>query len=318
MAIVQITRNSTNTIALSRGLTDSLKFIAALMVAFGHYAGYALPYTENCIYRLAVMFAGNVGVALFFILSGYGLMKSELYRHQDLLQFVKKRLAKVYLPVVLISFIWQIILWPDGEGWNHLPKMLYATFWGFSDGVLWFVKAIMICYVFFRLYLLFRARSNKAGLISLLMGTIIVYVLVYYYFADWAAIGIPLFSLGILLVDYNDKLSGLLKSWWILLIVLLLTIGYLILDFCSDGNLYLKALSNWYVVILILMFCVRFDIEVTTPRWMGDFSYDLYITHNKVINYCKPLFPYIGFWRFSLYSIAIAYMYYLLRKIIKI
>ena len=88
MAIVQITRNSTNTIALSRGLTDSLKFIAALMVAFGHYAGYALPYTENCIYRLTVMFAGNVGVALFFILSGYGLMKSELYRHQDLLQFV--------------------------------------------------------------------------------------------------------------------------------------------------------------------------------------------------------------------------------------
>lgn len=319
MAIVCINRNSETSIVLSRGLTDFLKFIAAIMVALGHYAGYALTFTDNPIYRLTVMFAGNVGVALFFLLSGYGLMKSELNRPQALMQFIKKRLAKVYLPVVLISFIWQIILWPEDAGVSHLPKMLYATFWGFSDGVLWFVKAIMICYILFRIYLLFKRISSRAGFISLLLGTSIVYSLVYYYFADWAAISAPLFSVGILLADYNDKLSSILSSWWILPIIIILTIGCLILDFYSGGgNLYLKALGNWYVVVLILMLCVRYKIEIATPRWMGDFSYDLYITHNKVINYCKPLFPYIGFWRFTLFTILTAYIFYLLRKFLKI
>ena len=193
MAIVSITSNSDNSITLTRGFTNLLKFVAAIMVAFGHYAGYALTFTDNPIYRLTVMFAGNVGVALFFLLSGYGLMKSELNKHQDLLQFIKKRLAKVYLPVVLVSFIWQLVLWPHDVGVGHLPKMLYATFLGFSDGVLWFVKAIMICYILFRVYLIFRRISNKAGFISLLVGTTIVYALIYYYFADWAAISIPLF-----------------------------------------------------------------------------------------------------------------------------
>ena len=153
---------------------------------------------------------------------------------------------------------------------------------------------------------------------SLVVGTSIVYALVYYYFADWAAIGIPLFSLGILLADYKDKLSDLLKSWWMLLIILLLTIFYVILDHYSEGNLYLKALCNWYVVISLLMLCVRYKIDIATPRWMGDFSYDLYITHNKVINYCKPLCSYIGFWRFTLFTIIVAYLFYLLRKFLKI
>lgn len=320
MAIVCINRNSETSIVLSRGLTDFLKFIAAIMVAFGHYAGYALTFTDNPIYRLTTTFAGTLGVAIFFLLSGYGLMKSELNRHQDLLLFIKKRLAKVYLPVVLISFIWQVILWPKGAGVSHLPKLLYATFWGFSDGVLWFVKAIMICYILFRVYLLFRGISRKAGFVSLVIGTSIVYALVYYYFADWAAISIPLFSVGILLADYNQKISALFKSWWILLIVLLLTIFYFLLYLLgvTEGELYLKALFNWYVIITVLMLCLRLTITLSIPRWMGDFSYDIYITHNKVINYLKPLYSYVGFWRFSFFAVLIASLFYLLRKFLKI
>lgn len=94
MAIVSITRDFDDKIVLSRGLTDFLKFIASIMVALGHYAGYAITFTDNPVYRFIVMFAGNVGVALFFILSGYGLMKSELNRHQDLLLFIKKKISQ--------------------------------------------------------------------------------------------------------------------------------------------------------------------------------------------------------------------------------
>jgi len=76
-----ITRNQEQSVVLSRGLTDVVKFAAAIMVAFGHYAGHALSFSNNPVYRITVMFAGNVGVALFFFLSGYGLMMSERKQH---------------------------------------------------------------------------------------------------------------------------------------------------------------------------------------------------------------------------------------------
>ena len=69
--------SQTESITLDRGFTDLLKLIAAIMVAMGHYSGHALDYMENPLLRLFVMNGGSVGVAVFFFLSGYGLMMSE-------------------------------------------------------------------------------------------------------------------------------------------------------------------------------------------------------------------------------------------------
>lgn len=158
-----IRKNNEQTIILSRGLTDIIKFFAAIMVAFGHYASHAINFSTSPAYRVTVMFAGNVGVALFFFLSGYGLMMSERKSHLALWPFIKRRISKVYLPVILVSFVWQLILWPSGAGWERLPHLLYATFWGFSDGILWFVKAILICYALFRIYLAFNKVNRGEG-----------------------------------------------------------------------------------------------------------------------------------------------------------
>ena len=316
MPIISITHNSERSIVLSRGLTDLLKFIASLMVAFGHYAGYALSYTDNPIYRFIVMFAGNVGVALFFFISGYGLMMSEQKRHLTLFQFIKRRLSKVYLPVVFVSFIWQLFLWPSNAGIERIPHLIYATLWGFSDGILWFVKAIMLCYVLFRIYIYFK---NKVGreFIALLIGTIVVYALVFYYFADWCAIAIPMFTLGVIISDYNRLSFDTLKSKWIIIILLAITILYTIL-YVLLGNLYFKALFNWYVIILLLIICVFYRIDVKIPSWMGEISYDIYITHNKVINYLRPMCAYIGFWNFTLITAIVSSLVYILRKLFKI
>ena len=314
--ILKISNNTEHSIVLHRGFTDFIKFIAAIMVAYGHYAGYALDHTSNPLYRISVMFLGSLGVALFFFISGYGLMMSERRSHLDLWPFIKRRLSKVYLPVVLVSFIWQLVLWPYGAGWDRIPDLLYSTFWGFSDGILWFVKAIMICYGLFRLYLLFR-KSVFGTVCALTVGTIVAYTLVYHLFADWAAISIPLFSLGILIADYNEKSYKILRSRNGIIIISLIT-ALMVLLFLYKGNLYLKSLFNWYVIFALLLFASRLHINVDIPKWWGEISYDIYITHNKVINYLKPMYTYIGFWRFTLVVSLVASLVHLLRKLLKI
>ena len=95
-------------LSINRGVSDLLKIISAVLVMFSHYynlkaqAGYAL----NPIELVLRSQGGNVGVAIFFFLSGYGLMMSELKRHLNFKEFLKKRFLKVYLPVLLVTMIW--------------------------------------------------------------------------------------------------------------------------------------------------------------------------------------------------------------------
>ena len=75
------------------------------MVAFSHYAEHALDYTSNIVLRLLSMTGGYTGVAIFFFLSGYGLMMSERNKHKGFIAFLCSRLSKVYVPVVIVSAI---------------------------------------------------------------------------------------------------------------------------------------------------------------------------------------------------------------------
>ena len=307
-----ITNNQKESVVLSRGLTDLIKFVAAAMVAFGHYSAYALEFSSNLVYRITVMFAGDVGVALFFFLSGYGLMMSERKQHLAFWPFLKRRFSKVYLPVVFVTVIWQLILWPSDAGWERLPKMLYAVFWGFSDGTLWFVKVIMVCYMLFRIYLVGKERR----LIVLLLGTAVVCFFCASVLGSWTAISIPLFSLGILVADHSKLCYQAAHSWWMIVVVAAITLLMVGL-YVWKGNLYLHGLADWYVVLALIVLCSYFIIEVKTPSIMGTISYDIYLTNNKVINYLRPLYPSLGLLHFVIGVVIVSTASYTIRKQIK-
>ncbi len=135
MKNISITKNIDYSILFSRGLTDFLKFIAALLIALGHYSSVVNEQTSNLVYKILPLFSGYVGVAIFFFFSGYGLMMSEKRNHLPLKSFLVKRILKVYFPVVIVSFLWQIVLWPDGRGLDYVPHALYTIFFG---GLRWY------------------------------------------------------------------------------------------------------------------------------------------------------------------------------------
>ena len=102
---------------LNRNFTDFIKFISCLMIAFHHYSqGRVANGSDNIIYQLLSTQGGWLGVAVFFFLSGYGLMKSEIKRHLDIYEFLKRRLVTTYLPAVFVSFLWSGYLIYVGGG----------------------------------------------------------------------------------------------------------------------------------------------------------------------------------------------------------
>lgn len=102
-------------IVLCKGTCDVIKLIAALMVITSHIGSVALGPAYNSTHWSFYLLAtqnGYIGVALFFFLSGYGLMESEIRRHLPLYQFIKRRLLKVYFPVLLVTGLWLLITPP--------------------------------------------------------------------------------------------------------------------------------------------------------------------------------------------------------------
>ena len=57
--------------------------------------------------------------------------------------------------------------------------------------------------------------------------------------------------------------------------------------------------------IELIVACSFFKIEIGVPSSVSTISYDIYLTHNKVLNYLRPVYPYVGLLHFVI-GVAIA------------
>lgn len=73
-------------VELDRNVTDLVKFLSCLLVALHHYSQYVVSQniSHNVFYEAVSSQGGFLGVAIFFFLSGYGLMKSEQKCHLNI------------------------------------------------------------------------------------------------------------------------------------------------------------------------------------------------------------------------------------------
>lgn len=113
-----ILANKSEKIILDRGLTDTIKFLASVMIALHHYSQLVLStgVSDNLIYKSFSTQGGYFGVALFFFFSGYGVMMADIKNHFSLVQYIKKRILKIYKPVILITIAWLPVVYMKWGG----------------------------------------------------------------------------------------------------------------------------------------------------------------------------------------------------------
>ena len=85
---------------------NELKGIAILMVLFCHI-GYFLFNDHNFLFPLSI--AGGVGVDVFLVLSGFGLTTSALKKKLGIIDFYKKRLSTLYIPMWLVISVFLLL-----------------------------------------------------------------------------------------------------------------------------------------------------------------------------------------------------------------
>ena len=314
---------------------NTLRGIAALIVVVSHYSN-----TSNFLNGVLGRGAGQLGVMLFFLLSGF--LMSYLYMDKEfngntVYRYVVARIARIiplYLLVVLCSYLFQkmgII----GVLYNISNKESLFSHIAFLSGtsILWTIPAEIQFYLVF-VFLWWFWRSQRAQLfvlISLLMVGVI--------FLDFPQIKgnlsgisydtalircLPYFLTGLVLgrlyVKWKtpDNLSCRIFVSSLLLIPLLYPKIYTFLT-GHDHEMWMDVgiLFSVSLVFFLIVFLVPDDDALVSNRigdFLGKISYSLYLLHLPILFQIKDQaarFPELFLPIFLIMTIVVSYISYL-------
>ncbi|MDO8499830.1 MAG: acyltransferase [bacterium] len=141
--------------------TTELKGLAILIIVFSHI-GYFLVNDHRFLTPLS--YYAGIGVDLFFILSGYGLVAAALRRPLSIGQFYLRRLHRIYTPVIITLLLFLLLdrLWLHQTYplktviENLLGLFPRADLYKDIDSPLWYITPLLAYYLLFPL--IFRRR----------------------------------------------------------------------------------------------------------------------------------------------------------------
>lgn len=312
-----------DSLSIGRGVSDLLKVVAALLVMFSHYynlkatAGYVLNPVEWCIRSQG----GNVGVAVFFFLSGYGLMMSEMRSHLSFSQFLRKRFLKVYLPVLLVTALWLPISYSITP--PHKPQIFIDLAIGFRDPVLWFIKSLILLYISFFAFSIMLQTNRRIAIATLWVLTVLVCVISYFTngaFGLNSISGIPLFSIGVIAALYSSK--SIIRRLHISILPLILCFAAIsvVMSFFPRfiANI-AHVLADYSVVGILIIIFTNWRPEIKIPSILALITFDVYLVHFKVLTVMKSMTPTLPLLVFVAATLLCAIALYFIRnKIIKL
>lgn len=272
-----------------RQKTSLLKGVAILAVLVNHYVNA----------HLTSGYAGyaNGVIALFFVLSGYGLSFSlaglgELNSHA-IKAFYRKRLLRIY-PLYWLALLCAALFW-------HKTYSL-ATITAFplhqASGIYWFISSLLQCYLVAPfLYKLLRAKGLRGYLAHILSTAALLQVLYfslglpftsdYFVYRDFFLGHLLLFALGLGLVDFrqdHDGRPGLDRP--LLLGVFLFFSGGVWATRPQDTIAIQDALliAPFFISAAVLLVYSSLRARFTVPASrvlivIGEHSYSLYLFH---------------------------------------
>ena len=241
---------------------------------------------------------GNMGVEVFLFCSGIFLYFS-YFRNPNPLVFIKKRLSRLFWPVVIITGLFWVYkyLIVAHDTSLFLSKLTMMDFWVSGDQQIWFVACILVCYLIYPyIYAyLFESKFLNSFLrlvILLAMTALLTLVLRSTYPDVYSNIEIALTRFPVFFIGcYFGKLVYEKKTlpWYFYLICLALVIFcFVILELGVFKGVWRRwfymvgGIPLTFILIWVLNF-LKFKPLNKFLAFFGTISLNLYVSHIMVI-----------------------------------
>ena len=245
---------------------------------------------------------GNMGVEVFLLCSGICLYFS-FQKNNDIALFMKKRVVRLFLPVVLIEtayWVYICFLSPEADGWvAFFERELLLRFWLAGDQQIYFVSLIFVCYILYPyiysiLFPVYKEES-KAGVkcAALMALTVFTTVLIMngqselYSRIEIALTRFPVFIFGCYMgkAVYEKKP---LPKYGFLIVLIVTVLQFIILNMdVIDGicKRYFYFIGGVSVTLLITMMLKVISCKYLNRilAFMGNISLNLYLAHIMIV-----------------------------------
>ena len=257
---------------------------------------------------------GRIACAVFFFLSSYGICKSQQKNDYNFLSFCKKRLSRIYNPLVIVNLLAILggslllknaFVIPQYKLVGHeivfIEDYSFATFFyyifGFNkiDGATWFIDVLILSYIF-----IWLVRKIEKRLFRITFIVVVPVILLIFdricgtHICLWPTdvIGI---IMGLLSFEFEQTITSFIKNYY--RPVLSISIA----SFSALIFLYIKLKDNntieWKYMEMIMLLYSLFSIFIVLsisisnkcnhPKLcsaLGGISFFVYLLHIKVIN----------------------------------
>ena len=267
---------------LNKKGTDQLKGLAILLVVLGHL--FVTKFFDSSSHT--VNYLGAQGVAIFLILSGYGLTKSFQKQGIDR-SFLTRRLQTVLIPYSFVTLIW--ILLDAFQGNTYSVKTLILSLIGFDfqltiDATMWYISFILMWYVIF--FFTFKLPLPNLLRIGILFG--FAYLLRYHsrfgptelVFWQWGLHAF-MFPLGALWALLPNKFHLRKATPFVAFGGSIVGFGFYLINVpLNDTGLGPYMVSNFafsFAAISLFFFFDYFDLSSNLLTYIGTISYEIYL-----------------------------------------
>lgn len=230
---------------------------------------------------------GFLLVAVFFFLSGYGLMKQHMAKPDYRRTFPRRRLPAIILPYALATGLYWLLYWVLGTPWSGR-----AVLRGLVDGspivtASWYVLCVLLFYLaFWCLMWLWgrRFRGVLAGAVVFMAGYVALCRWLGY--GSWWYNTAPALVLGMAWALYQEKIDGVLSRHisrvfpGTFLLFLGTYGGKILLNPLLPSTMAAVSLT-WPVsglfVCCVVLGLTQVSLEGPLLRWLGDISLETYL-----------------------------------------
>lgn len=308
---IEVDGNTSETI-LSLDTSNLIKAICCIVIIMHHYA---LCVNIPLLGTYFGSQSGNQALMLFMLMSGFGVVKSELIHRSTMKTFLKKRFLKLLIPfwiVNLLTIITYSLINPQKPFGVNLDEIrVWDYFWNFGtghyvfldyvmlflgfkevDGAYWFLEVILYSYIVFLITKsLFDLKKKKVYALSFYTILIALFGIFAYYQqlpAQYYRNLWPL-VLGFYLAIYENKLILKMNNVKAIILTILLTNIYFVLYTYIVHDLSLKTFVGIDIVLFVtfmLSYLLR-KYSISKTSFLSEIailSYLIYLWHIKFLN----------------------------------
>ncbi|MGB4440420.1 MAG: acyltransferase, partial [Sedimentibacter sp.] len=266
--------------------TSILKGISILLILVHHLTIRLI----NPNYLKPLLNVGFLGVAIFFFISGYGLISSYLKDKNYLNNFFSKRVARVYIPFIVTNIfigITSILIFNESYSITEIFSTSIFLKNITSGQVFWYINATILFYIVFFLSIKFSKTTTKAIVIMFIYSIIYIYVCriqemgIYWYNTAFA------FPFGVLFAYKKENILYKIKTYYNALFIICL-IGFVIIfliSFEESKNKFIfDTISSILFIFLIILLNYKLNIKSKLLDFIGSISFEIYLVHQFIID----------------------------------